>query len=234
VIMAVWNGGTRPGFAMLVSMMMQQGSPRPDAERRARSTVHAAEMQGGKLLFQAVDTLPALREMLAVAGILAIHAERLDAALASFDARAVPEGNVRAVVFGDDDVVPRLVRARSTGERAADAREEEKDAILQGVLDEVGEQIRAQHAARRELGNAPHNLAILVEELESGELATLVAMRSEIAAAMATWGDKVKPIVKELGKSAPAGTTHAIFAMRREGKMVLIHRMTVVQGGGAN
>jgi hypothetical protein len=230
LIMAVFDGGNRPGFEILRGMLAENEVTRADAERRARSSVHAAESQGGRLVFQILDTPDALRRLLETNGLLGTHGERLDSALAAWPTQ--PEGYVRAMLFDDADVKPRLVPIRSPGERASEAAEDEKDAILQAMLDTVGEKLRDQFAERRKSGTAAHNLAILVEEHANGELKTLVAMRSQIAQAIGEWGGpRAKPIAKALEKSAPAGMTHAVLAVRRGPKTVLMNRLMVVQQG---
>jgi hypothetical protein len=177
---------------------------------------------------------------LAKFGVVETHGPQLDAALAAWPSD-VPEGQVRAVLIEEASVESRLVVIRSPGERAIEAKEKEQDAILQAVLDRVGDDVRAQFAARRQKGNAAHNLAIFIEEGDRGALTLLVGMRSDIARILEAWEKEhwgkaihLRPIVKALGKSAPAGQTHAVFAVRRDGRYVVIHRMTVVQGLGVN
>ena len=236
IVMALFDAANTPGERILVATYLERGIARDEAVRSVRSNAHLALSQGARLVFQVVDTRAVLDGVLESGGILETHGPLLDSALATLPAAAdVPAGYARAVVFEEAALRPQLVAIRSPGERAADARAEQQDAILQDVLDAVGEELRALHAARVARGNAPHNLAILVEELAHGELKALVAMRSEVAAAIGSWGgERARPIVKELGKSAPAGMTHAVFAMRREMKVTLIHRTTVVQGEGTN
>ncbi len=161
VIMAVFDGANVPGRKLLIATQIERGLSPAEAARQASQVVHSAVSHGGRLLFQVVDTPAQVRATLETGGVLGTHGPLLDAVLAG----DVPEGHVRAFLFEDAAVCPRLVAVRSPGERAAEAKEEEQEAILQAVLDRVGEDVRAQHAARRQRGNAAHNLAILVEEL---------------------------------------------------------------------
>jgi hypothetical protein len=228
VFLVVFDVGSSPGFELYTRLTaVDDRTSVAEAERKARSALAGAA--GGRVQFQVMQTLDALRAFLQRADLDAEFGPKADAAAATLPAKP-PAGKFRVLVFCEGAVDARLVDIRrpevpSPSIHRTDA-EVRRDAV-QSLLVRCEKTIFGLYQDRLRSGRAARNLAILVEQLQTGEVDATVELRTAIAALIEKHGPAAGEIAEMLKKPALEGNLHCVVVMWREGNVANLGCMQV-------